>query len=79
MSASEHAVGTRVDAGTLGAVNYTLAVGGIAILLSWVIIFSTGSGHIYLSDRLESIKKDIAEQEELRRKELLKNTRAHGP
>lgn len=60
----------------LGVVNYTLAVGGIAILLSWVIIFSTGSGHIYLSDRLESIKKDIAEQEELKRKELLKNTRA---
>lgn len=59
----------------LVVVNYTLTVGGIAIMLSWVIIFSTTrSGGIYLSDRMESIKKDIAEQEELRRKELLKNT-----
>jgi hypothetical protein len=45
----------------LGVVNYTLAVGGIAILLSWVIIFSTGSGEIRINDKLESIKKDIAE------------------
>ena len=58
----------------LGVVNYTLAVGGIAILLSWVIIFSTGSGEIRINDKLESIKKDITEQEELKRKELLKNT-----
>ena len=58
----------------LVVVNHTLAVGGIAILLSYVIIFSTGSDDIYLGDRLESIKKDIAEQEELRRNELLKNT-----
>lgn len=58
----------------LVVVNYTLTVGGIAILLSYVIIFSTRSGVIYLGDRLESIKKDIAEHEELRRNELLKNT-----
>lgn len=58
----------------LGLVNYTFNVGGIAILLSWSIILFTGSGNIYLDDRLESIKKDIAEQDELKRKELLKNT-----
>lgn len=60
----------------LVVVNHTFILSGMAVLLSYAIAFIAGSGNGYVTDRMESIKKDIAEQEELRRKELLKNTRA---
>ena len=58
----------------LGVVNHTFAIGGMAVLLSYAILFLTNSGDSYVTDRTESVKKDIAEREKLKRKELLKNT-----
>lgn len=60
----------------LGLVNYTFVVGGMAVLLSYAIIVFAASNSKYITDRVDSFEKDIAEQEELRRKELLKNTYA---
>ena len=58
----------------LGLVNYTFVVGGMAVLLSYAIIVFAASNSKYITDRVDSFEKDIAEQEKLKRKELLKNT-----
>lgn len=47
----------------------------MAVLLSYAIIVFAASNSKYITDRVDSFEKDIAEQEELKRKELLKNTR----
>ena len=58
----------------LVVVNHTFVVGGMAVLLSYAIIVFAASNSKYITDRVDSFEKDIAEQEELKRKELLKNT-----
>ena len=60
----------------LVVVNHTFILSGMAVLLSYATALFAGFNSDYITDRMESIKKDIAEQEELKRKELLKNTRA---
>jgi hypothetical protein len=60
----------------LVVVNHTFILSGMAVLLSYATALFAGFNSDYITDRMESIKKDIADQEELKRKELLKNTRA---
>lgn len=60
----------------LVVVNHTFILSGAAVLLSYAIALFAGSDSTYITDKMKSIKKDIAEQEELKLKELLKNTRA---
>ena len=60
----------------LVVVNHTFILSGMAVLLSYATALFAGFNSDYIDDRIKSIKRDIAEQEELRRKELLKNTRA---
>lgn len=60
----------------LVVVNHTFILSGAAVLLRYATALFAGFNSDYITDRMESIKKDIAEQEELKRKELLKNTRA---
>lgn len=58
----------------LVVVNHTFILSGAAVLLIYAIALFAGSDSDYITDRMKSIKKDIAEREELKRKELLKNT-----
>lgn len=58
----------------LVVVNQTFILSSAAVLLGYVIALFAGLDSDYVTDRMKSIKKDIAEQEELKRKELLKNT-----
>jgi hypothetical protein len=60
----------------LVVVNHTFILSGMAVLLSYATALFAGFNSDYIDDRMKSIKNDIAEQEELKRKELLKNTRA---
>lgn len=58
----------------LVVVNHTFILSSAAVLLGYAIALFAGLDSDYVTDRMKSIKKDIAEQEELKRKELLKNT-----